>query len=583
MIGTRRVAAWSAAGVLAAVVAALQILRVNALYDQGHFEKYLDFARRAAAGSVDAARLPDFSPGYAWLLTLLHGHLGLDFVELRALQIALVPLSALAAAFAAERAAGSVAAWVAGISVAASRAALLNATEFEPESWIFFLCAVGVASLMGSTSLPGASFAGLAFGLAAIFRPSGLLIVVALSVWLGLAGADRRRALSFVAMAAAPVLVILVVNVRITGTPVIMDPGTVFYEGMNPLATGYSGVQPAIVNDLEEGRGVDALHVTYRMVAARALGESLSTNAANRFWTTKALAFARLHPLAAVDLTARKVAAAVSSYDAWDLVTIVRKERELSSLAVPFGLLFALSVTGLWFGDRTRLAPVALVLLCTMAPMVVFYVTARQRNAAIPAAAVLAGCAVSAALRDRRAALAVAAALVAGALLTVETRAATEDRHQWRPYTREAMLFDEALRLERAHEWGKAERILLYLADAGYQPERRTRTPSSISYHLARVRLRQQRPGDLALLLERARAEAPGDSDVLALSAAVAPAGAAIFDEEAALLHDPFTIELSRVRALIDTGRRPDAFARTSALLRRMPEWRRPAEIFRTW
>jgi len=144
----RRVLAWSGATLAALAFAVLEIQRVNGLEDQGHFDKYLDFARRAAAGSLDAARLPDFSPGYAWLVALLHGWCGLDVLALRALQIALVPLAALAVAVAAERVGGAAAACVAAVCVAGSRAALLNATELEPESWILFFGAIGLVPMM---------------------------------------------------------------------------------------------------------------------------------------------------------------------------------------------------------------------------------------------------------------------------------------------------------------------------------------------------------------------------------------------------------------------------------------------------
>jgi hypothetical protein len=325
------------------------------------------------------------------------------------------------------------------------------------------------------------------------------------------------------------------------------------------------------------------LHITYRVVAARASGLPLSTEASNRYWTAKALAFVRTHPLAALNLTARKIAAAVSSHDAWDLVTMVRKERELSAIAIPFGYLFAVAIVGLWFGDRDRLAPAAIAMACALAPMFVFYVTARQRNAVIPAAAILAGAAVAAAFRRRRVALIVGIAIVAGAFLTLETDASSEDRHMWAPATRPAMLFDEALRLEQAHQWAQAETLLRHLDDVGYRPLRRNTTASSISYHIARAMLRQRKSDRVATLLERARAEAPGDPDVLALSCAVLATTHCAFERELVLLHDPFTAELSRLRAAIDAGKISDARTHLVRLTRAIPEWKRPLSVARAW
>ena len=379
---------------------------------------------------------------------------------------------------------------------------------------------------------------------------------------------------TFAFAATLPVLSILVVNAAMTGTPMIMDPGTVFYEGMNPQATGYAGVQPRIVNDLEPRYGSDALHVTYRIVAARASGGSSSSAAANRYWTDKAMAFARSHPLAALRLSVRKAVAAISSHDPWDLYTMSRKERELGhTLAIPFGFAMALAIAALWIRERNRLTPAAMALLAAMAPMVVFYVTARQRNAAIPAVAILAGCAVAAMirLRTRCAAMGAVAVLAGGSLLSIDSHGAVEDQHIWEradrrtfaverlrassdAQTREAwlavaqasglerpvpspgallrisadavrgnasepVLFDIAVALERAHLWRDAEMLLSHLAGVEYRPERRNYATNSIHYHLARCRARQgdRETGELLL---RARREAPGDADVLALSLA---------------------------------------------------------------
>lgn len=620
--GSRR-AFWAAAIAVVVTITAIRITTVDSLRDQRYFEKYLVFSKQAAAGTIDPSRLPDLSPGYVWLLALLHGKLGLGLETLRAMQIAGVSLAALMAAMAAEAVAGRVAAAAAIAFVLGSRAALINATDFEPETCLLLLGALALVPLMReSIGRRGALLSGLAFGLAVIFRPSALLAAAAIAAWLAW---KRQNAAFFGIAAAVPVIAILIVNAVLTGTPVIMDPGTVFYEGMNPQATGYAGVQPRIVNDLEPRYGSDALHVTYRIVASRALGRPMSTEDANRFWTSKAVAFARSHPLKALRLTVRKALASISSYDAWDLYTMVRKERELArTVAIPFGFAIAFALAALWIADRRSLMPAAILLVATVAPMTVFYVTARQRNAVIPPVAILAGCALAAIVkqRNRRAMVAAAAALVGGALLTVDSHGAAEDRHIWERSERrtlaiervrasndraakeawlaaaqvnglespvpppaallrvsaeairrnapEPVLFDIALALERAHLWRDAEMLLAQLANIGYVPERRNYATNSVSYHLARCRLRQGHR-EVRALIHRARAEAPGDADVLALSLVT---GTDVRNE-LRTLHDPFTAELALARALSDVGRRDDANARIARLRRALPEWER--------
>jgi hypothetical protein len=218
--------------------------------------------------------------------------------------------------------------------------------------------------------------------------------------------------------------------------------------------------------------------------------------------------------------------------------------------------------------------------------------------------------------------VAAVAALVGGALLTVDSHGAVEDRHIWERSERrtlaidrvrasgdrvakeawlavaqvnglespvpppaallrisaeairrnapEPVLFDIALALERAQLWRDAEMLLTQLANIGYIPERRNYATNSVSYHLARCRLRQGNR-DVRELIRRARREAPGDADVLALALVTGTDTR----EELRALHDPFTAELALARALFDAGHRDDANARLARLRRALPEWER--------
>src|SRR5207244_6617653 len=116
--------------------------------------------------------------------------------------------------------------------------------------------------------------------------------------------------------------------------------------GMNPNATGYEGVQPRIVNDLErQSRDPDYLHVAYRIVAAQSLGHPVTRAESNRYWTGKALAFVRAYPLAALRLTARKSYFALHSPDAYDLIALARTNFLLThSLFIPLRVPVALPI-----------------------------------------------------------------------------------------------------------------------------------------------------------------------------------------------------------------------------------------------
>ncbi|HYO78528.1 MAG TPA: hypothetical protein VE010_18865, partial [Thermoanaerobaculia bacterium] len=352
-----------------------------------------------------------------------------------------------------------------------------------------------------------------------------------------------------------------------------------------------------------------------------------------------AVAFARTHPMSAIELVGRKFLAAISSYDAWDLGSVVKKEYGLARMpAIPFAFVLATAFAALWLPDRRRLLPVAMVVFFGIGAMVGTYVTARQRNAIIPATAVLAGCGVAALarLRGRHLWMSAAAILTAGTLLTLESNRAAEDRYVWktsfvldaarqrakaardrgefalalgvaqlsgdetlsrqgRPVVlqlgrraidepvADPVAFNAALALARNHYWREAETILVRLLERGYIPERRSRVPSSLHYHLARCLLRQGRRDGIATLLENARVDTPGDADVLALSFATGSGDTRVHAKELATLHDRFTAELALVRALIDTGRRGEAAPRVAKLQREFPEWGRPAQVLRSW
>jgi hypothetical protein len=507
---------WTALAVVAVITVARLVL-VESLADQGYFGKYMIFADRILSGDLSRDRLLDLSPLYLWLTVAFRAvHLGVHAI--RALQIILVSVAACCCAFAARRW-GTVAMIAAAGFILASRGALVCATELEPETVILLFNSAALAAVMYTAPLT----AGIFLGLSAACRPNALLAAVAIAL--------VARSWRVIAGALIPVVVIVGVNFALTHEVALMDPGTVFYEGMNPNATGYEGVQPRVVNDVErQSKEPDYLHVAYRIVAAGAAGHPVSRSESNRFWMSKAFAFMRTYPVVALKMTAFKLYYALHSYEAYDLVTMVRKDVALSRIPIflPFACLVALwTATG-----RRRLGtgiPWAFA-IATLIPMVLFYVTARQRNALLPAAAVLAAAGLSEILRRNRMLPAIAAAAVA-ILLSVSGNAQNEDRAGWLGFHN---LFDKAIAMENDGKWQEADVIL---ADLGnYHPVRENRIVNSVAYYRARAAVHLGR--DPKPFLARAAEEAPGNEHVLALLAAHGDqrAGTLLYE-----LHDPFT------------------------------------------
>ena len=502
---------------IVALLTVARIRMINALPDQGYFGKYSTTADQILAGKIPRDRLLDFSPLYLWFVVALRA-MHIDF---RALQIVLVSVAAVLVAVAARRF-GMIAVIAAPVLLLGSRAALVCATDLEPETLIlvFNSAALACLGLEGSRSrgLDGDALrdpatprlrylSGLFLGLSATCRPVAMLAAIGLAI--------VRKSCRIVAGAIVPIIVLLIVSYSLTREFTLMDPGTVFYEGMNPSATGYEGVQPRIVNDLErQSRDPDYLHIAYRIVAADSLGHPVTRAESNRYWTGKALAFVRAYPLAALRLTATKLYFALHSYDAWDLITMARKNFLLAhQIFIPFGVIVALAIVALLLRIR-GIAPFVVLTCAAGIPLILFYVTARQRNALLPPLVVLAAAAVAEIVK-RKHIVAAVMALVISILLSIDGPAQREDAAGWLGVRNK---FDEAIALEKGGRWGEADVLLQQLEAEGYRPIRENRAVSSIAYYRALAAMHLGQPKAAILqLLDRAEREAPGNEHILAL------------------------------------------------------------------
>ena len=168
--------AWIAFGIVLVAITIFRVFLIAFVSDRTFFGKYFDYADALRAGTIAHDRIPDLSPGYLWTIALLRA-MGFGVDGIRTLQIVLLSGVAAVAAYIANRLSGMTAAIVAAILVLGSKAALVNATDLEPEIFLLFFSALGLMLVMedrrsclsGQAGVPVLHVAaGFSFGLATV-------------------------------------------------------------------------------------------------------------------------------------------------------------------------------------------------------------------------------------------------------------------------------------------------------------------------------------------------------------------------------------------------------------------------------
>jgi len=208
-------------------------------------------------------------------------------------------------------------------------------------------------------------------------------------------------------------------------------------------------------------------------------------------------------------------------------------------LFIPFGIVVAFAIVAMVLRVR-GIAPSVIFACCVGVTLVLFYVTARQRNAMLPAMVILAAAGIAMWRRLRAGATLVFAVLIA-VLLNINGPAQREDAAGWLGIRNG---FDDALTLEHQGRWAEADGLLARLEASGYRPIRENRAVPSIAFYRALAAAHLGR--DPGPLLAQAEAEAPGNEHVLAALAVRGDrrAGQLLFE-----LHDRFTARRSLLAA----------------------------------
>lgn len=380
------------------------------------FLKYPSAVEALASGEMSRARILDFSPLYLGVATVADRVSDRPATWMLAMQTVLAALVvALLFVVLARRVELPVALFGAGVMLLLNRDLLVHQSVLEPELLMLTLIAVFLV-LVGQpfSAPPGAGrremwvplAVGVVGALAMWTRPNLLpvLALVPLAFWIQ--APPPRRALRMSALFALPVALGLALlmarSAVLVGDPLApaMSPGTVFFEGNHPLSSGTSAAYPPSVASLAAASSAsiepDAAHRHYREVAAASVDGDLDVRGANAFWQGHATAFLRAEPGFAVRRWLDKLTLALNQRSLHDTVTAWQIDRSLVAPTFPFALLAGLALVGMLLEARNFRSALLFYALAAsqLGLMMVFYVSARQRLAMVPALVYFAAIAV---------------------------------------------------------------------------------------------------------------------------------------------------------------------------------------------
>jgi len=334
----------------------------------------------------DAFFMAPLYPYFLGLVYLLFGH---DPLAAISIQLLLGSVSCVLAFLIARKVAGTLVAVTAGLMLAFYGPVLFFEGLLLPEflgilinlTWLYLLVRSG-ADAGPRTSV----VAGVLVGLSALARPSALLFIPCIALWLALARrTSYRRVLTLAGtLVAGACFVLAPVTVRNYAVAhdfvlITSNGGLNFYIGNNPNSDGVY-------------RSVEGLHMVGadpesdwagRHYAESALGRDLRPSEVSDYWLGESLRFIRQHPGRFVTLVFRKAVLFWNSYE-FPQIEDYYMWMDLSTFGVPllsFAFLGPLGILGmaLTIGRGERFALLRLFVVFYMISICIFFVTARYR------------------------------------------------------------------------------------------------------------------------------------------------------------------------------------------------------------
>lgn len=346
------------------------------LFPQRLFLKYPLNAIKFLSKIEPSERFLDFSPFYLFLNGVFTLFSKEAYKIIPYLQIILCLLSLFLFFKWAEKKLSKFTATTITILISVYPSYLLYLNCLEPEALLFFSIVMGIVLFLLEKS---ALLIGIFFTISFLLRPSFLPLTLIIFFFI------KKKRLLYLIPVFFGALILLFFSYWATGyfTLTYMSPGTVFYEGNNPQATGVAAIYPKAIKLWEgefERKEADFAHRLYKKLSEFEEGKKISLMENQFFWFKKAFKYIKDFPLLWLCLFFKKTWFYFSSGEAHDIFSLIMINNSLGFFKyLSFAIFSSLALIGLFFQLKKIKPLITILFIFNLLILSLFYFSSRQR------------------------------------------------------------------------------------------------------------------------------------------------------------------------------------------------------------
>lgn len=346
------------------------------LFPQRLFLKYPLNAIKFFSKIEPSERFLDFSPFYLFLNSIFTLISKEAYKIIPYLQIILCLLSLFLFFKWAEKNFSKFTAYTITILISVYPSYLLYLNCLEPEALLFFSIVMGIVMFLLEKST---LLIGIFFTISFLLRPSFLPLTFIIFFFI------KKKRLHYIIPVCFGVLILLFFSHWATGnfTLTYMSPGTVFYEGNNPQATGVAAIYPKAIKLWEGefvGKEADFAHRLYKKVSEFEEGRKISLMENQFFWFKKVIKYIKDFPSLWLYLFFKKILFYLSSGEAHDIFSLILINNSLGLFKyLSFAIFSSLALIGLLFQLKKIQPLITVLFVFNLFILSLFYFSSRQR------------------------------------------------------------------------------------------------------------------------------------------------------------------------------------------------------------